>query len=87
MAGAVQFSGARCAHRTYLWHIDVMKALKSKLATELLSDPQAREHLRAYLVNKVSTSDQKVTLSFTVRSHTGLSRIEATVVPKAAKTA
>jgi hypothetical protein len=65
-----------------------MKALKSKLATELLSDPQAREHLRAYLVNKGSATDhQKVTHSFTVRSRAGLSRIEATVVPKAAKTA
>jgi hypothetical protein len=64
-----------------------MKALKSKLATELLSDPQAREHLRAYLVNKGSAMDQKVTRSFTVRSRAGLSRIEATVVPKAAKTA
>lgn len=65
-----------------------MKALKSKLATELLSDPQARAELRTFLVSKGSATKEP-TRSFVVRGRRGSGsiRIDATVVPKAAKTA
>lgn len=65
-----------------------MKALKSKLASQLLSDPHARAELRTFLVSKGSVSKED-TRSFVVRRRPGSGsiRIDATIVPKAAKAA
>jgi hypothetical protein len=75
------------ASRELFWHIGHMKALKSKLASELLSDPQAREQLRTYLINKGPTGippREAATGRFTIRSRAGSIRVDAMVVPKAA---
>jgi len=60
-----------------------MKALKSKLASDLLADPHAKEWLRLYLTNK-----QPDTANAHQPKHTLLRRangmvIRAVVVPKA----
>lgn len=65
-----------------------MKALKSKRASELLADPDAREQLRMYLMNKhspprneaASTADR-----FIVRRSNGV-QFELKLVPKATVT-
>jgi hypothetical protein len=67
-----------------------MKALKSKLATQLLADPAASDQLRDFLVNRKS-SDARVQQAgarqFLIRSKDGALTVQATVVPKAAKAA
>lgn len=63
-----------------------MKALKSKLATELLADPAASEQLRRFLVNRESSGQRMTSASsgqFVVRSKDGPVRVQATIVPKA----
>jgi hypothetical protein len=67
-----------------------MKALKSKLASEILADPAASVQLRQFLLNKSSsaaTPREALTGQFEIRRGNGAVRIEATVVPKAAKAA
>lgn len=64
-----------------------MKALKSKLATELLADSAARGQLREFLVNKRSTlhDRQGPDGAFEIRRGTSAGTVFATIVPKAAK--
>lgn len=63
-----------------------MKALKSKLASELLADPAAREGLRAYLaIKQTSDTREAKSMSFIVKTKNGLMRIHPTIVPKATK--
>lgn len=67
-----------------------MRALKSKLASELLADPAAGDQLRDFLVNKKSNGQiarQSLTGQFVVnmKNNKGSVRISAVVVPKAAK--
>jgi hypothetical protein len=67
-----------------------MKALKSKLASELLADPAASDQFRQFLVNKpasTATQRQGATGRFVVRGKNGVIQVLATVVPKAAKAA
>jgi hypothetical protein len=67
-----------------------MKALKSKLATQLLADPAASDQLRDFLVNRKTSKAQPHRASsdrFVIRSQDGALTIQATVVPKAAKAA
>ncbi|WP_305823504.1 hypothetical protein [Massilia brevitalea] len=66
-----------------------MKALKSKLASELLADPAASEQLRRFLVNREVSGQRRSPSSgaFVVRGKDGVVRVEATIVPKAAKAA
>lgn len=67
-----------------------MKALKSKLASELLADPAASEQLRRFLVNREVSGQRKSPSSsgaFVVRGKNGVVRVQATIVPKAAKAA
>jgi hypothetical protein len=69
-----------------------MKALKSKLASEILADPAASVQLRQFLLNKSTSASaamprQALTGQFEIRRGNGAVRIEATVVPKAAKAA
>lgn len=67
-----------------------MKALKSKLASELLADSAARGQLREFLVNKRDSlvARQAATGRFELRRGSSAGKIlQATVVPKAAKAA
>jgi hypothetical protein len=67
-----------------------MKALKSKLATQLLADPAASDQLRDFLVNRKTSNAQPQRASadrFVIRSRDGALTVQATVVPKAAKAA
>lgn len=67
-----------------------MKALKSKLASQLLADPTASAQLRHFLVNQSASSltqRQDDTGRFVVRSKDGSLQVQAKVVPKAAKAA
>lgn len=63
-----------------------MKALKSKLAAQLLADPVAREQLRTFLASRRGESSpepQRQTEPFLIRSREGGVWVAA-VVPKAA---
>jgi hypothetical protein len=67
-----------------------MKALKSKLASQLLADPVASEQLRQFLTNQSTPSTARqntVSGEFVIRGDNGLVRVQATMVPKAAKAA
>jgi hypothetical protein len=57
-----------------------MKALKSKRATELLADPDARDQLRQYLMNKGTQPSSAE--RFVVRRSNGV-QFELKLVPKA----
>ena len=62
-----------------------MKALKSKRASELLADPDAREQLRLYLMNKHPAAKGEQTSAaerFVVRRSNGV-QFELKLVPKA----
>ena len=62
-----------------------MKALKSKLATKVLSDPKGKEQLRTYLVSKGRSPDREAAgRVIEVRSREGLLKLKPVVVPKAA---
>lgn len=65
-----------------------MKALKSKLASQLLADPMAGNQFREFLVSQKTNGPvrQGATTQFVVRGKSGL-QVMATVVPKAAKAA
>lgn len=58
-----------------------MKALKSKLAAELLADPRARARLRDFLVTRPREGDPQTTL-FTLGEGNSARLIEATWVPR-----
>jgi hypothetical protein len=63
-----------------------MKALKSKLASQLLADPAASDQLRDFLVNRNMSRDQRQQApadQFIIRSNDGVVAVRATVVPKA----
>lgn len=64
-----------------------MKALKSKLASELLADPLAREGLRTYLTNKGAVTPDAKAGSFVAKTKKGLLRVHPMIVPKASKAA
>ncbi|WP_223466813.1 hypothetical protein [Massilia soli] len=66
-----------------------MKALKSKLASQLLADPMAGNQFREFLVGQKANSSvrQGATGQFVVRGKSGALQVMATVVPKAAKAA
>jgi hypothetical protein len=77
-----------------------MKALKSKLATELLADSVARGQLRDFLVNKRANSllerqspsgptpePQVANGAFEIRRGSSAGTVFVSVVPKAAKSA
>lgn len=67
-----------------------MKALKSKLATQLLADPAASDQLRDFLVNRKAINPglhQAAVRQFVIRSKDGAVTVQATVVPKATKAA
>jgi hypothetical protein len=67
-----------------------MKALKSKLASELLSDSTARGQLREFLMNKRASSEverQVAAGRFVIVRGSSAGAVLATVVPKAAKAA
>jgi hypothetical protein len=65
-----------------------MKALKSKLASQVLSDPKGKEVLRTYLANKgeqTTARDTKSGRFIEVRSSKGeVVRMRPGIVPKAA---
>lgn len=89
---AVEYMPAICPRTAalvlLLWHSEDMKALKSRLANELLSDPSARAQLRQFLVNKgagASSQRENITGQFVVRRSDGVVRVEAKFVPKATK--
>jgi len=63
-----------------------MKVLKSQLASEILTDPQARDQLRQFMTSKRSltqTSRQAATGEFKIRRDDSQS-VRVTTVPKAA---
>lgn len=65
-----------------------MKALKSKLAAQLLADPAASNQLRDFLVSRKPSGPQPQqagTSQALIRSQNGALTVRATVVPKAAK--
>lgn len=65
-----------------------MKALKSKLASQLLADPAASAQLRDFLVSRKSSDPaqrQESSAHFVVRGANGVLNVRATFVPKAAK--
>jgi hypothetical protein len=64
-----------------------MKALKSKLASELLADPVARVQLRDFLANRhrVSDGDLAVATQRFYVQHPDGTRFELKVVPKATR--
>lgn len=64
-----------------MWHSEGMKALKSKRASELLADPDARDQLRLYLMNKHSGPNGTPTTTIVRRSN-GV-QFELKLVPKA----
>ncbi|WP_136222903.1 hypothetical protein [Massilia sp. Mn16-1_5] len=67
-----------------------MKALKSKLAAQLLADPAASDQLRNFLVNRPASGSrpqQAATERVVIRSRNGALTVQASVVPKAAKAA
>jgi hypothetical protein len=68
-----------------------MKALKSKLASQLLADPRASNQLREFLLSKPAGTvnpNAAATGKFVVRGDRGRTlQVQATVVPKAAKVA
>jgi hypothetical protein len=67
-----------------------MKALKSKLATQLLADPSASNQLRDFLVTRKSSGaqpQQAGTSQTLISSQNGALTVRAAVVPKAAKAA
>jgi len=73
------------AFRFDLWHIKVMKALKSPLASKLLADPDTREQLREFLTGKRSAynaSQQAAVETFQIRPANG-EIVRAAIVPKA----
>lgn len=62
-----------------------MKALKSRLASELLADPKARDQLRQFLVTKRPSeiaARQAGSGQFEIR-RSGGGAVKATLVPKA----
>jgi hypothetical protein len=64
-----------------------MKALKSKLASELLADPEASVQLRQFLTSRYSghaSARQGGKGQIEIRRGNKVVRFEATVVPKAA---
>lgn len=63
-----------------MWHSEGMKALKSKRASELLADPDARDQLRLYLMNKHSGAGAPT--NTIVRRSNGV-QFELKLVPKA----
>ena len=69
----------------FLWHSQIMKALKSPLANELLADEQARNELRRFLISNHSRSASSVSQAGRIQVRRGTSAItvSATVVPKA----
>lgn len=68
-----------------------MKALKSKLASQLLADPQASDQLLDFVLGKTARAGvQKsaVTGQFVIRGEDGRPmQVSARVVPKASKAA
>jgi hypothetical protein len=63
-----------------------MKALKSKLASELLADPTASSQLRRFLMNQrpdTRADGELVADQFELRRASGVVRVKATFVPKA----
>lgn len=65
-----------------------MKALKSKLASQILADPTASEQLRDFLVNNKASDPmqrQGAAGHFVVRGANGVLHVRASFVPKAAK--
>jgi hypothetical protein len=76
-----------CHSKGNLWHHAGMKALKSKRATELLADPDARDQLRLYLMNKhpAANSEHTGNERFVVRRSNGV-QFEVKLVPKATVT-
>ena len=74
----------------FLCHSEGMKALKSKLASDLLADPIARAQLRRFLENKrtdLPPAREGAAGRFVIRRESGVVQVAATVVPKAAKAA
>lgn len=74
-----------------LWHSGCMKALKSKLASQLLADAQASDQLLDFVLGKTARAGvQKsaVTGQFVIRGEDGRAmQVSARVVPKASKAA
>lgn len=69
-----------------LWHSEAMKALKSKLAMELLADPKARVELRRFFIaQRPNSGSTPQSYTGQIQIHRGTSPItvNATVVPKA----
>lgn len=63
-----------------------MKALKSKLASQLLADPAASGQLRDFLINRNVNAErlpQAPADQFVIRSKDGVVTVRASVVPKA----
>ena len=63
-----------------------MKALKSKLASQLLADPAASGQLRDFLVNRNVSAERRQQApenQFVIRSKDGVVTVRASVVPKA----
>lgn len=72
------------ASRGRLWHSEDMKALKSKLASELLADRTAKGQLREFLMNQDIDSSREQPSRIEIRSASG-KVFHPTVVPKAVK--
>jgi hypothetical protein len=69
----------------HLWHSEVVKALKSQLASELLADPKARDQLREFMTGKRGgpQADRHTAMDeFKIRRVDGRS-VRVTIVPKA----
>lgn len=65
-----------------------MKALKSKLASQLLADRAASAQLRDFLVSRKSSDSaqkQDTSAHLVVQGANGVLNVRATFVPKAAK--
>ncbi|NRR32057.1 hypothetical protein HSX11_17930 [Oxalobacteraceae bacterium] len=69
----------------FLCHIEVMRALKSKLATEILAESGSRAQLRLFLANRQGSSAGAQSADaepFFIRREDG-TRVEVKFVPKA----
>jgi hypothetical protein len=77
------------ARQTSMWHSEcTMKALKSKLASELLADPSASVQLRQFLTDRhteAGVARQAPTGRIEIQRGNRAVRVEVTIVPKAAQ--
>ena len=62
-----------------------MKALKSQLASDLLADPAAAGHLRAFLASQggAARNASSKSSAFIVRGKNGAVKVTVSLVPKA----